>query len=171
MNKLFSVTNVACAAGIFLVCGGCSRRSPDPSPSSEQAAVAPARVTAGKPVRKTLERHTLQPGRIEAFEEAPLYPKLAGYVQDVLVDIGDSVQKDQLLIKLSIPEMLDEVKQMEALVAQADADIVQSEAAVKAAEATAGTAEAKVAQANAGIGRAAGEYEQRKAEHARLAAL
>ena len=129
------------------------------------------RVTAGKPVRKTLKLITTQPGRIEAFEEAPLVPKLAGYVQEVLVDIGDSVKKDQLLIKLSIPEMLDEVKQMEALVAQADAEVSQAEAAVKAAEAMAGTAEAKVAQATAGIGRAAGEYERWKAEHARMTEL
>ena len=122
-------------------------------------------------MRKTLKLSTTQPGRIEAFEEAPLYPKLAGYVQDVLVDIGDSVRKDQLLIKLSIPEMLDEVKQMEALVAQADAEISQAEAAVKAAEAAAGMAEAKVTQAEAGVGRAAGEYERWKAEHARMTEL
>ena len=44
-------------------------------------------------LRKTLKLTTTQPGRIEAFEEAPLYPKLAGYVQQVLVDIGDSVKK------------------------------------------------------------------------------
>ena len=98
-------------------------------------------------------------------------PKLAGYVQEVLVDIGDSVKKDQLLIKLSIPEMLDEVKQMEALVAQAEAEVSQAEAAVKSAEAMAGTAEAKVAQAKAGVGRAAGEYERWKAEHARMTEL
>ena len=122
-------------------------------------------------MRKSLKLITTQPGRIEAFEEAPLFPKLAGYVQEVLVDIGDSVKKDQLLIKLSIPEMLDEVKQMEALVKQADAEGSQAEAAVKSAEAMAGTADAKVAQAKAGVGRAAGEYERWKAEHARMTEL
>jgi RND family efflux transporter MFP subunit len=143
----------------------------EPTSSPGQSASAADRVTAGKPVRKTLKLITTQPGRIEAFEEAPLVPKLAGYVQDLLVDIGDTVKKDQLLIKLSIPEMLDEVKQMEARVAQADAEGSQAEAAVKAAEAMAGTADAKVAQAKAGIGRTTGEYERWKAEHARLTEL
>jgi len=139
--------------------------------SAGESSAAVDRVTAAKPVRKTLTLTTTQPGRIEAFEEAPLHPKVAGYVQEVLVDIGDVVEKDQLLIKLSIPEMLDEVKQMEALVARSDAETKQAEAAVKSAEAAAGVEEAKVTQAKAGIERAAGDYERWHAEHARLSEL
>src|SRR5215468_5263886 len=136
MNKpslLFVFANLALLPATF---DGCNR-SPAPTspPSATASSSAPAveRVTAGKPAVKTLKLTTTQPGRIEAFEEAPLYPKLAGYVSDVLVDIGDPVEKDQLLIKLSIPEMLDEVHQMEASVANADAEIAQAEAAVKSA--------------------------------------
>src|SRR6478672_1839008 len=168
MKSLLCLTAAALVVALLASGNGCGRQSTVPTSSSP---VAIDRVTAGKPVRKTLKLITTQPGRIEAFEEAPLFPKLAGYVQEVLVDIGDSVKKDQLLIKLSIPEMLDEVKQMEALLAQAKAEVTQAEAAVKAAEATAGTAEAKVAQAAAGIGRASGEYERWNAEHARMKEL
>ena len=50
-------------------------------------------VVASKPQSKTLTLTTTQPGRIEAFEETPLYAKTAGYVAEVLVDIGDVVQK------------------------------------------------------------------------------
>ena len=171
MKRLLILTVALIAAGPLLTTSGCSRRTPDSTSSPAASSADIDRVTAGKPVRKTLKRITTQPGRIEAFEEAPLYPKLAGFVQEVLVDIGDSVEKDQLLIKLSIPEMLDEVKQMEALVAQADAEIKQAEAAVKSAEAAAGMAEAKVAQAEAGVGRAAGEYDRWQAEHARMVEL
>src|SRR6476660_3854224 len=163
MKWLLSVTANAFIVGLLIADIGCRRQATEAASTPAQSTTAIDRVTAGKPVRKTLKLITTQPGRIEAFEEAPLFPKLAGYVQEVLVDIGDSVKKDQLLIKLSIPEMLDEVKQMEALVAQAEAEVNQAEAAVKAAEATAGTAEAKVAQAAAGIGRAAGEYDRWKA--------
>jgi HlyD family secretion protein len=170
MKQLLSLIGTVCIAGLLLAQYGCRRGTAEPTSSSQSSATVD-RVTAGKPVRKTLKLTTTQPGRIEAFEEAPLYPKLAGYVQNVLVDIGDSVQKDQLLIKLSIPEMLDELKQMEALVAQADAGITQAEAAAKAAEAAAGTAEAQVTQAEAGVGRAAGEYDRWQAEHARMTEL
>jgi HlyD family secretion protein len=171
MKSLLTLTAVAFVVGLSIADSGCRRQTTEPASTTAQSATAIDRVTAGKPVRKTLKLITTQPGRIEAFEEAPLYPKLAGYVQEVLVDIGDSVKKDQLLIKLSIPEMLDEVKQMEALVKQADAEVGQADAAVKSAEAMVGTAEAKVAQAQAGVGRAAGEYERWKAEHTRMTEL
>jgi HlyD family secretion protein len=171
MKRLCSLTITAFIVGLLVANVGCRRQSTEPASISAQPATTIDRVTAGKPVRKTLKLTTTQPGRIEAFEEAPLFPKLAGYVQEVLVDIGDVVKKDQLLIKLSIPEMLDEVKQMEALVKQADAEVSQADAAIKSAEAMAGTADAKVAQAKAGVGRAAGEYERWKAEHTRMTEL
>jgi HlyD family secretion protein len=171
MKCLLSLTVPVLAVGLFFAGSGCRRQATEAASSPGQSTAAIDRVTAGKPTRKTLKLITTQPGRIEAFEEAPLFPKLAGFVQEVHVDIGDSVKKDQVLVKLSIPEMLDEVKQMEALVTQADAEGRQAEAAVKASEAMVGTAEAKVAQATAGIGRAAGEYERWKAEHARMTDL
>jgi HlyD family secretion protein len=171
MNWLRSFTAVASVVSLLIAQSGCHRQTATPAASAADSTSAVERVSVGKPVRKTLTRSTTQPGRIEAFEQAPLYPKLAGYIQNVLVDIGDSVEKDQLLIKLSIPEMLDEVKQMEALVAQADAEITQADAAEKAAEAALDVARAKVAQAEAGVGRAAGEYDRWHAEHTRLTQL
>src|SRR6476646_2110463 len=122
MKGFLSSTAAVFVVGLLIADNGCNRQTTELTSSTSQSAAAADRVTAGKPVRKTLKLITTQPGRIEAFEEAPLVPKLAGYVQDLLVDIGDTVKKDQLLIKLSIPEMLDEVKQMEAHVAQADAE-------------------------------------------------
>ena len=95
------------------------------------------RVTAGKPVRKTLKLITTQPGRIEAFEERRSIPSWPATFNKCSSILATRFKKDQLLIKLSIPEMLDEVKQMEALVAQADAEVSQAEAAVKSAEAAA----------------------------------
>lgn len=175
MNKpslLFVFANLALLPATF---DGCRQASSAPSPpppaSASSSAPAVERVTAGKPVVKTLKLTTAQPGRIEAFEEAPLYPKLAGYVSDVLVDIGDNVEKGQLLVKLSIPEMLDEVHQREAQVANADAEITQAEAAVKSAEAALDVARAKVTEAEAGITRAKGEFERWRAEFARMKEL
>jgi RND family efflux transporter MFP subunit len=89
----------------------------------------------------------------------------------VLVDIGDPVKKDQVLIKLWIPEMHDEVEQKEALVAQAEAETKQAEAAVQAAEAAVRSAQAGVSQAEAGIGRTDGDYDRWKSEHDRIKGL
>lgn len=129
------------------------------------------RVTAGPPQRKTLELYTTQPGRIEAFETTPLSPKIAGYVDQVLVDIGDRVEKGQPLLKFSVPELHDELRQKQALTAQAEAETRQAEAATRAAEAARATAEALVAQAQAGTARAEADYQRWHSEYDRMSDL
>ena len=77
---------------------------------------AAARVATVKPQRKALERRSEQPGEIAAFEQTPLYAKVAGYVQAVNVDIGDKIKQGQPLAVLSVPELVEEAKQKTALV-------------------------------------------------------
>jgi RND family efflux transporter MFP subunit len=147
---------------------GCGHGSPD---AKQDGAGTLERAIAARPERKTLTLSTTQPGRIEAFEESPLYAKLAGYVDNVQVDIGDPVQKDQTLVKLSIPELVDELAQKEALVAQAEAVLEQSKSSIDATIAAADTAESKIAEAQAGVARAQAEHERWKSEHERIAEL
>lgn len=151
---------------------GCDKTSqPDAADGSPRSSAALDRVSAGPPARKTLTLTTQQPGRIEAFDEAPLFSKLAGYVEEVKVDIGDPVTKDQLLIQLFVPEYKDELEQKRGLLAQAEAEVQQSDAALIAMEATASSAKAMVAQAEASIGRADGEYARSNSERQRLQQL
>jgi RND family efflux transporter MFP subunit len=128
-------------------------------------------VIAAPPTRKTLTLHSVQPAAIEAFEQTPLHPKVAGYVEQVLVDIGDRVTKDQLLLKLSVPELADERAQKEALVAQADAEQKQAVAGRTASQAAVQTAESQLAAAQAGKLRADGNHSRWKAEADRIASL
>jgi len=174
MTRSLSVLSVMATLVLGLVSAGCA----NPSAAQPTHADGPAatskkldRVTAATPQRKDLALYTSQPGRIEAFEVAPLFPKVSGYVETVLVDIGDVVTKDQALVKLWIPEMQDELEQMEALLAQAEAEVRQAEAAVTAAKAAAETAQARIEQAEAGIVRTDGEYQRWTAEYARIEQL
>ncbi|MEO8270721.1 MAG: biotin/lipoyl-binding protein [Aureliella sp.] len=123
--------------GLLLTSIGCDKTAqPVAADGSPGSSAALDRVSAGPPVRKTLTLTTQQPGRIEAFDEAPLFSKLAGYVGEVKVDIGDRVMKDQLLLQLFVPEYKDELEQKRGLLAQAEAEFQQSEAALIAMEAT-----------------------------------
>jgi HlyD family secretion protein len=174
MTKSLSVLCVIATATLCLVTGGCAKPSAAETAHDSIPAAATKtldRVTAATLQRKDLELYTSQPGQIEAYERAPLFPKVTGYVEEVLVDIGDTVTKDQPLVKLWIPEMQDELEQMEALLAQAEAEVRQAEAAVNAARAVAETAQARVQQAEAGIVRADGEFQRWKAEYARIEEL
>ncbi len=158
---------VAMAISMISTCG-CGQRAPSAT-SMPEAAIP--QVVADRPQRKTLRLTTTQPGQIAAFEQTPLFAKVSGYVEAVLVDIGDAVKKGQTLIKLSIPEMLDDLTQKEAMIAQTEAEAKQAESMIQASEAAAETAHAKIAEAEAGIGRANAELERWKSEHARMKEL
>ncbi|MGD9723611.1 MAG: efflux RND transporter periplasmic adaptor subunit [Pirellulales bacterium] len=155
---------------VALAATGCGHKAPSKSNDGESKG-AIVQVVTGKPERKTISLSTTQPGQIEAFEQTPLFAKVAGYVEEVFVDIGDSVKKDQVLIKLSVPEMLDDLEQKEALVAQAAAEVKQAESTVQATEAATSTAQARITEVEAGIARADAEHERWKSEHARIKEL
>jgi HlyD family secretion protein len=173
LGERASVALTMCACVALGLCAGCQKPAAT-TPAAAQASGSSSglsRVTAGHLTRKTLTLNTLQPARIEAFEETPLYPKITGYVEQITVDIGDRVTKDQVLVRLWVPELVDDQTQKRALVAQAEADVKQAQAAVAAAQAGVKTAQAQLAGTQAGVMRAAGEFERWKAESNRISQL
>jgi RND family efflux transporter MFP subunit len=150
-------------------CGGSSTAKPNEE--SKSSGLPLERVLAGKPKVKTLRLETTQPARIVAFEETPLYSKLAGYVDQVLVDIGDRVTKDQVLVRLWVPELVEDYKQKEAVARQAAAAIEQAKASSRAAEAAVATRVSQVHEANAGVERAVADLTHAQAELNRISEL
>lgn len=169
MNRYFCILR-ACSASLLmaLVLVGCRGKADAPAGAT---AASTARVTVGKPQRKTLVAKTTQPARIEAFEQTPLFSKIAGYVEEVHVDIGDKVTKNQPLVTLRVPELGDDVRQKSALVAEAAAGLKQAEANVTASNAAVETATAKISESKAGMTRAAAEFERWKSEYERVKEL
>lgn len=129
------------------------------------------RLVAKPPARKTLQRAMVEPGRLEAFEQTAIYVKLMAYVEDYRMDIGDSGETGQLMAKLWIPELDEEVRQKEAQLGQAQASVAQATAAVAAARAAVQTAQAGIEEAKAGMVRAQGKFERWESEHRRIADL
>lgn len=129
------------------------------------------KVVASPGVVKSLNLTTTQPGRITAYEETPISSKLSAYVDSVTVDIGSMVTKGQVLIKLAVPEMNNELAQREALVAQAKAELEQAKSSMLAAEAGIAAAQAGIQEAMAGRGRANATLEQFKSESGRIQQL
>lgn len=150
---------------------GCNPTTPTQEPNKTPSANALDRVTVDKATKKSLQLYTEQPARVQAFEETSLVSKLAGYVHEVKVDIGDKVTKDQLLINLHAPEYVDQQTQKLGLVTQAQALVQQAEAAVVAAEAAANSAKATIAEAEAGIARAEADFSRWESESKRIQEL
>lgn len=162
---------VLSAASLLATVSGCGGATSAESIQDDASQRTVVRVAAAYPTRKTLVLDTIQPGRVEAYEETPLYPKVTGYVEEVLVDIGDRVEAGDKLISLSVPELHDDVSQAEASVGQAEAQVEQADAQVRLSEAAVESAAARVEQARAGVIRTQADLERCRAEHGRIKEL
>jgi RND family efflux transporter MFP subunit len=146
-------------------------RSMEPVSLEKTSSSPLERVTAGSIPRKTLQLYSLQPARVEAYQQAPILSKISGYVESVAVDVGDSVRKGEPLIVLTAPEYKDSVVTKQGLIDQANAQVKQAQAALVATQAAVGSALAQVQQAIAGIDRAEAEMTRWKSESLRISEL
>ncbi len=76
----------------------------------------------------------LLPGNVTPLEEAFVYARASGYVRRRYVDIGDRVQKGQLLAEIEAPDLDAQVAQARAGVAQAEQQLMQAHAALENAQ-------------------------------------
>ncbi|MGD0410430.1 MAG: efflux RND transporter periplasmic adaptor subunit [Verrucomicrobiota bacterium] len=63
------------------------------------------------------------PGNIMAFEEAPIYARVSGYLKHWYTDIGTRVEQGQALAEIETPELDQELIQASAALAQANANL------------------------------------------------
>ena len=113
-------------AAALLMAGGCSR--PSEGTKGPDATPPPARVQVTRPERRDVARTITLSAGVEAFEQAPVYAKVGGYVDRITVDIGDRVTEGQVLAVLEIPEMADQSAQAEQQLAQQRAEVTKAEA-------------------------------------------
>ncbi|SOE87257.1 RND family efflux transporter, MFP subunit [Burkholderia sp. YR290] len=67
------------------------------------------------------------PGRLEAFESAPIYARVSGYLKSWRVDIGSQVKAGETLAEIETPELDQQLIQAKADVASAKADAALAE--------------------------------------------
>jgi multidrug efflux pump subunit AcrA (membrane-fusion protein) len=149
-----------------LVCG-CSKQDPPPaSPISLDPAVKVVHAQY-RNVNRTVE----QPGVINAYERTAVYAKVSGFVQKWHVDIGDRVEKGDMLVKLTSPELVEQHEQMKAQVELDRAMVDQSEKQHIVAQRNVTAATEQVAQARADVNRYEADVERWESEVKRLTTL
>lgn len=74
------------------------------------------------------------------YQDVDVMAKVAGYVKNIRVDIGDHVREGDLLATLEVPELQDDRAKATAGLAAAQANIITARSAVKRAEASANMA-------------------------------
>jgi RND family efflux transporter MFP subunit len=147
-----------------------SERTGEAAAGENPSAQAPS-VQVIKPRRGGLAHTTDQPGTIRAFDFAPLYSKIPGYLKELKVDRGDRVTKGQLLAQVFDPELDVAVLQAEASLQHAQAMVHQAEARQKTAEAGVKAAEAKVDLSKSSLEESVAQRNYRKKALDRISAL
>jgi RND family efflux transporter MFP subunit len=107
---------------------------PNRSALAKGASDAPV-VGAVKIHRETVAREKVFDSELRPYQEVELHAKVAGYVESILVDIGDHVKEGQLIAKLEVPEAQSDIDRALASQRRAEEEIKR---------ANAGYAEAKV---------------------------
>lgn len=119
-----------------------------PESAAQRAAV---RVEVVKPKSGELERTTVQPGTVQAYESVDLYAEVSGFLKTQKVDIGSSINKDEVLAVIGVPELETKVKEAEAAVTYATSRIKLMKAKVKTAEAEYKAAQDMIPQVKAAL--------------------
>lgn len=88
----------------------------------------------------SLENDLVLTAEFVPYQEVDVMAKVAGYVKNVGVDIGDHVRQGDVLATLEVPEIQDDVAKAKAGVAAGEANIAMAQAAVRRAQAGANIA-------------------------------
>lgn len=90
--------------------------------TSEMLAPAAPSVAVARVSREDLFNEKEIPAEFRPYLKVDLHAKVSGYVDQINVDIGDRVKAGQLLAKLEVPELKDELNRATAAKKRAEAD-------------------------------------------------
>jgi multidrug efflux pump subunit AcrA (membrane-fusion protein) len=130
-----------------LVAPGCGHEA---EPARKSVSEPPTVRVIRPPVR-TIVRIIDQPGFIQSYERTSIYPKLTGYIEKWIVDIGDKVKKGDVLATLFVPELNENLGTKKAMVALEKERIEMAKKQVSVAEAEVKAAQAHVVDARASL--------------------
>jgi RND family efflux transporter MFP subunit len=107
---------------------GNSSGAPNTGENIPYAAVAPVK-------RQTVATTLSIAGQFIPYQNVELHAKVAGYIRNINVDIGDRVHQGQVLAVLEIPELVAQVDSAKAAVHHAQEEIQRAQSDVSRAEA------------------------------------
>jgi HlyD family secretion protein len=121
-----------------------------------------------KPPVRTIVRVVGQPSFINSYERTSIYPKMTAYIEKWVVDIGDRVQKDDVLATLFVPELVENYGTKKATVKLEEQRIDLALKEVQVAEADVKAAQARLDEAKATLGKFQAEVDRWDSEVKRL---
>src|SRR5262245_58724754 len=112
------------------------------------------RVVVVRPTYCELDRRTVEQGTVQAYETVELFAEVSGVLKSQSVDLGDVVAENQLLARINVPEVEQELAKAKAHVGKSKAHVTQMKKAEKRAEAEYEVARESVPAADAALANA-----------------
>ncbi len=128
IGKVVPIVLLAICAGMAASCGDSGVSASVSADAAPTAAVVQARRA---PLSNTLSIA----GEFLPYQEVELHAKVAGYIRNINVDIGDRVHKGQVLAVLEIPELVAQLQSASAGVRHSQDEIAHAQNEVSRAEA------------------------------------
>ena len=128
----------------------------------------PPTVQLIQPQVRNIVRVVGQPSFIESYERTSIYPKLTGYIEKWIVDIGDKVKKGDVLATLFVPELVEDFGTKKATVELDEERIELARKVVEVADADVKAAEARLDEAKAILDKYQAEVDRWDSEVKRL---
>jgi RND family efflux transporter MFP subunit len=104
--------------GISLLTVSCSRETQTVAAAPDVPSVAVAKVTS-----EDLSHGLVLTAEFKPFQEIDVMAKVAGYIKQINVDVGDHVRQGQLLATLEVPEMHDDLRRADASAGRSQAEV------------------------------------------------
>src|SRR5713226_176708 len=150
------VCAVGAACVVYLTWNSLTQAA-EPPQRGDEADTSPqlARVEIVHPVKGAMDRTTVQPGTVQAYEAAQLFAEVPGYMKSQTVDIGDRVKRGQVLATVDVPELEKQVQRFAAVVEQTKSKVRVMVARVACARAELDVAKASIVKFEAAAASAA----------------
>ncbi len=155
--------------GIIVSAGGCGQTDGPvlaDTPGNETTV-----VKVVSPATITIQRTTTQPATVHAYHQADLYAKVAGYLAELHVEIGQTVKAGDTLGVIAVPEMGKAREKQEATIKRLEAEERRAEASQQLAHVSVKSAEAQLQQARADVEQTNAQLNADRSEHKRVTEL
>ncbi len=86
-------------------------------------------VAVSKVTREDLNEELVCNAELRPYQEIDLHAKVAGYLENISVDIGDRVQAGQLLATIEVPELADDIQRAKAALDRNEQEVSRAQAA------------------------------------------
>jgi len=132
IKRVSPIVAVLFIGSVTVFLSSCSR---NPGVQASAAGSADSPVVAVATVKtENLSRALVLTAEFKPYQEIDVMAKVAGYIKQINVDVGDRVKEGDLLATLEIPEMKDDLNRANAAVERSNADVTHAEDEVRRAE-------------------------------------